>query len=89
MLKLTPAQLRRATEIAGQIEQMEKARDDAQDTDLGIKLGGPTPARPMGSDYTAAVMVMVPATTIRMALVDQLAPLYTELRTLGIELQLQ
>lgn len=33
------------------------------------------------------VVVTVPATTIRAALVDRLAPLYTRLRNMGIELQ--
>lgn len=82
---LSPQQLRRAGEIATEIEQLEAAREDAQDTEVGLTLGAPTADRPMGGNYQADVRVLIPATTIRMVLVDKLTPLYTELRSMGIE----
>lgn len=96
-MKLTADQLRRASSLAEQVRVLENLRDIAEDTQVVVRVGAPSPHQPLGSPTFAAlqgkgpvdtgVVVTVPATTIRAALVDRLAPLYTELRALGIELE--
>ena len=88
MTTLTPAQTRRARDIADKIEAMEQARNDAQDAEVVLELGAPTVTNPMGADYRVKVAVLVSANDIRMALVAQLTPLYSELRAMNIDLQL-
>lgn len=88
MITLTPDQLARAAKIAAQIAALEKARNEAEDSTVVLTLGAPSAQNPLGVDNPVRIIVPVHATSIRMALVDPLAPLYTELRGLGIELQL-
>ena len=75
--------------IAAKIVALEGAREEAEDFTTTLELGKPTRENPLGKANVVEVNVPIHATTIRMALVEQLTPLYTELRNLGIELQLK
>lgn len=87
-MKLTTAQLNRAADLASRITQLERARDLAEDTTTLVCVGGPSAQDPLAQrGESVEVRVPVHATALRMALVEQLTPLYTELRNLGIELQ--
>lgn len=115
MMKITAQKLRRAAQIAREIEDLEMMRETAEDAQVVVQLGSPPSAQhplghPMGvhlshepfqplqpqmpGAYLAkavnpageTVTVTVPATTIRAAMVERLAPLYQELRAMGVEL---
>ena len=87
-MKLTVNQLRQAHGLVLQIADLERAREDAKDCEAFIDLAEPTHVDPLGKAYAATVMIPVHAGQIRMALTDKLTPLYTELRAMGIELDL-
>lgn len=89
MVKLSIDQLQRAFHAAQEIKSLEAARAVAEDTTMTYRMGAPTPQNPMGiNGVDVKIEVPIHANTIRMVLVDKLAPLYTELRNMGIELQL-
>ena len=84
MIKIAISDLRRAASLADLIGQLEEAREAAQDIPVDVPIGvKQSPQYPMGS---LPVSVVVSANDIRAKLVSQLAPLYDELRKLGIEI---
>lgn len=104
MTKLKPHDLRRAADLAVEIARLEKLRDMATDTAVAVRIGAPqgpgagqlSPAtlamqlgiQPTPHELAGEVTVTIAAATIRAQLVDRLAPLYDQLRRLGIELDL-
>lgn len=92
-MKFTAEQLQRAARIARAIEELETLRDAADDAQAIVHIGKPDASQPMGDPRVQGVsdpcvVVTVPASSIRAALVGQLQPLYAELRNLRFELQL-
>jgi hypothetical protein len=83
MMKIKPSDLRLAARFATEIELLELARDEAQDTPVGVPVSTRSNA---GNPHGISVSFTVPATAIRYELHEKLTPLYAQLRALGFEL---